>query len=240
MRGWTGPGSLYWARRRLKWKAAAIAWWTYSENTQRQSFFVLVDENLDFPEADSEQVVLSGSIVLKEILHNLPPKDEARVLVLVRSANDSAKDVERYVQRTHGFFPKAPMQEERIREILEPLWNKRFPVNTNACSLRRVGSETSIDLQAEFVGSLKRVDGIINESSANESRSDESLANESWPAIWGVLHQLRGDLIILEPCSNLSAVTSWIESMRGSTMPLDFPGKWPSLRKMIEHEVANI
>jgi hypothetical protein len=34
---------------------------------------------------------------------NLPPEDEARVLVLVRSANDSAKDVERYVEQTHGF-----------------------------------------------------------------------------------------------------------------------------------------
>jgi hypothetical protein len=39
---------------------------------------------------------------------------------------------------------------------------------------------------------------------------------------------------------NLSAITSLIESMRGSTMPTDFPGKWLRLRKMIEHEVANI
>jgi signal transduction histidine kinase len=200
-------------------------------------FFVLVDENLDFLEADSEQVVLSGSAILKEILHNLPPKDEARVLVLVRSANDSAEDVERYVERTHGFFPKAPMQQERIREILEPLWNKRFPPVTenNMCSFHvDGGSETSMDLQAEFNNSLERLDGIINNESS-DSRTD------SWSAIWGVLHQLKGDLIILEPCPNLSVVSSWIESMRGSsTMPNDFPGTWPRLRKMIEHEVANV
>jgi hypothetical protein len=36
----------------------------------KAKFLVLVDENLDFFEADSEQVVLSGSVVLKEILHN--------------------------------------------------------------------------------------------------------------------------------------------------------------------------
>jgi hypothetical protein len=36
----------------------------------------------------------------------MPPEDEARVLVLVRSANDSAKDVERYVERTA--FPQGP------------------------------------------------------------------------------------------------------------------------------------
>jgi signal transduction histidine kinase len=196
----------------------------------KAKFLVLVDENLDFLEADSEQVVLSGSVVLNEILHNLPPEDEARVLVLVRSANDSAKDVERYLERTHGFFPKAPMQQERIREILEPLWNKRFPVTNNKCSLPRVSSETSIDLFAEFVASLERIDGLVNESSANDS----------WSAIWGVLHQLKGDLIILEPCSNLSSISSWIESMRGSTIPTDFPGKWPRLRQMIEHEVTNI
>jgi hypothetical protein len=148
----------------------------------------------------------------------------------VRSANDSAKDVERYIERTHGFFPKAPMQQERIREILEPLWNKRFAVTNNKCSLPRVSSETSIDLLAEFVSSLERVDGLVNENSPTDS----------WCAIWGVLHQLKGDLIILEPCSNLSDITSWIESLRGSTMPTDFPGKWPRLRKMIEHEVANI
>jgi hypothetical protein len=36
---------------------AAISCWTYFVNTQKA--FVLVDENLDFLEADSEQVVLS-------------------------------------------------------------------------------------------------------------------------------------------------------------------------------------
>jgi hypothetical protein len=65
----------------------------------------LVDENLDFREADSEQVFLSGSVVLEEILHNLPPEDEARVLVLVRSANDSAKTLNAYVERRTAFSP---------------------------------------------------------------------------------------------------------------------------------------
>jgi hypothetical protein len=122
------------------------------------------------------------------------------------------------------------MQQERIREILEPHWNKRFPATNDVCSLRRVCSDTSIDILAEFLDSLERVDGLVNESSAPDS----------WSAIWGVLHQLKGDLIILEPCSNLSVITSWIESLRGSTMPTDFAVKWPRLRKMIEHEVANI
>jgi signal transduction histidine kinase len=191
---------------------------------------VLVDENLDFRETDSEQVVLSGSAILKEILHNLPPADEARTLVLVRSANDSAKDVARYVERTHGFFPKDLMQQDRIREILEPLWTKRFPVRKKMGLHRHDDSATSIDLNAEFGDSLERIDSLVNKSTDIDS----------WSAIWGVLHQLKGDLIILEPSSNLNAVTARIESMRGSTMPTDFVGKWPTLRKMIEHEVDNI
>jgi hypothetical protein len=152
----------------------------------------------------------------------------------VRSANESEKDVACYFERTHGFFPKALMQQERIREFLEPLWTKRF-LATQKMSLHRRDesdiTETSIDLQAEFTVSLKRIDSLVSEISSNV---------DSWGAIWGVLHQLKGDMIILEPSSNLKAITSSIESMRGSTMPTDFPCKWPRLRKMIEHEVGKI
>jgi hypothetical protein len=41
-------------------------------------------------------------------------------------------------------FSQGPMQQERIREILEPLWNKRFPV-TKICVAPPIGSETSDD-----------------------------------------------------------------------------------------------
>jgi hypothetical protein len=113
---------------------------------------------------------------------------------------------------------------------LEPLWIKRFPVAQKIGLLRRTDSDTSIDLQAEFAESLERVDSLVNDSSALGS----------WSAIWGVLHQLKGDLIIFEPSSNLNAITSSIESMRSPTIPTDFPVKWPRLRKMIEHEFESI
>jgi hypothetical protein len=194
----------------------------------KAKFLFLVDENLDFREADSEQVVMSGSVVLKEILHNMPREDEARVLVLVRSANDSAKDIARYRERTHGFFPKAPMQRERVREILAPLWTMRFPSTSEISLLCRSDTEMSLNLQEEFAESLGRVDDLINDGSVTDS----------WSAIWGVLHHLKGDLIILEIASNFKAVTSLIESMRNLTMPTDFRVKWAMLRRqMIEHEL---
>jgi hypothetical protein len=89
---------------------------------------ILIDENLDYCNNSSsdEDITLSGSIVMQEILQAMTPDQEQRVLALVRSANDSTTDVQTYIERTHGFFPKAPMQKERVREIICPLWAGKF------------------------------------------------------------------------------------------------------------------
>jgi hypothetical protein len=68
--------------------------------------FVLVDENLDFCECECEPVVLSGSLIMMDILARMTPEEEAQLFVLVRSANDSRDDVALYTSRCHGFFPK--------------------------------------------------------------------------------------------------------------------------------------
>ncbi len=86
----------------------------------------IVDENLDYGEKGDEVVIMSGSRIMKDILTALPPELERRVCALVRSANDSTSDLATYLERTHGFFPKAPMNRERVREILAPLWAERF------------------------------------------------------------------------------------------------------------------
>jgi hypothetical protein len=80
------------------------------------------------------------------------------------------------------------MQQERIREILEPLWNKRFPVKKQCTSAESARKRVLIIRRIRRFP--ERIDGLVN----------ESLATDSWSA-WGVLHQLKGDLIILEPCS---------------------------------------
>ena len=64
---------------------------------------------------------------MKQILDHMPKEHLSRLLVLMRSANDSAVDIALYTKRTHGYFPKAIMQRERTREILAPLWLQRFP-----------------------------------------------------------------------------------------------------------------
>jgi len=87
---------------------------------------VLVDENLDYSHLDMPNFVLSGSLIMRDVLKNLSSDQESRVFSLVRSANDSSEDLALYSERAHGFFPKAPTQRERVLEILAPLWNDRF------------------------------------------------------------------------------------------------------------------
>eukprot|EP00977_Amphora_coffeiformis_P005036 scaffold1064_cov85-Amphora_coffeaeformis.AAC.25 len=106
----------------------------------KAKILVLMDENLDFrvkqqSPGDGEGTtgatstateVLSGSLLASKALSELPPEQEKRLLVLVRSANDAVSDVDLYQSRTHGFFPKAPMRKERILEILCSQWKARF------------------------------------------------------------------------------------------------------------------
>jgi hypothetical protein len=87
---------------------------------------ILVDENLDYGGQGEEVVIMSGSKIMKDILTALSPEDERRVFALIRSANDSTSDLTTYLSRAHGFFPKAPVNQEKVRKILAPLWAERF------------------------------------------------------------------------------------------------------------------
>ena len=88
---------------------------------------ILVDENLDFGKSnESPAHIMSGSLLMQDILSQMTLAEEQRILALVRSANDSAEETEIYCERTHGFFPKGPLQRDRVREIVAPLWADRF------------------------------------------------------------------------------------------------------------------
>ena len=86
-------------------------------------FLIIADENLDMNCSEGR---LSGSICIQKILQQLEEIDEARVLALVRSANDSANEFALYNSRAHGFMVKAPMKAQQVNEILRHFWMKRF------------------------------------------------------------------------------------------------------------------
>ena len=87
-----------------------------------------MDENLDvLNESTQQHECISGSTCVDNIRKRLSPEVERRMFALVRSANGSTRDLEIYHERAHGFLPKAPIRKEKVKEVLAPLWLKRFP-----------------------------------------------------------------------------------------------------------------
>jgi len=190
-------------------------------------FLVLVDENLDFGIRDAKQAVLSGSKVMKEFLVNLPQSMEQRLLVLVRSANDSAEDVLGYLECTHGFFPKAPMQQDRVCEILAPLWADRFHKFDNPDDVDDSHSENSCEdlmTRQELQKILRKIDTILEGTPIKELK---------WSELWSSLHSFKGDIMTMGSSEDIGSIVASITSMRGPTIPLDFEKTWPSVRRAI-------
>ena len=82
---------------------------------------VVVDENLDLPGVTA--TTISGSVALQKALEAVPEL-ESRLLALIRSANDSARDLSVYHERAHGFLSKAPAEPEA--HTLIQAWKRRF------------------------------------------------------------------------------------------------------------------
>jgi len=91
---------------------------------------LIVDENLDV-EWPIEQTI-SGSASVKALRDKLDASQESRLLSLVRSANDSKNEVSKYLERTHGFLHKAPIEPDRT-SILR-MWHSRFGLSRAASS----------------------------------------------------------------------------------------------------------
>jgi len=192
---------------------------------------VIVDENLDFTQRDLTHVILSGSIIMKDILNSLTAQQESRTFALVRSANDSTDDVSMYLERVHAFFPKAPMQRERVREILAPLWADRFLspkgkgeelVCGNEVN-REVPAANEIVLKEELLESVSQVSKLL----------DSDQQKVSWPRLWSALHSLKGDLMVVENSKDLELAIMLIASMKGLNEPPELHSKWTVIRELV-------
>ena len=86
----------------------------------------IVDENL---ELDDASVTISGSHAIARAREKLTRAEEARLLVLIRSANDSAHDVAMYRERAHGFLSKAPSEPDW--KLIKRQYFHRFGVDRN-------------------------------------------------------------------------------------------------------------
>jgi hypothetical protein len=208
-------------------------------------YFVLIaDENLDVVDDSlTTHVTISGSMCIENIRHRLRPDQERRMLALVRSANDSSRDIAIYNSRAHGFLPKAPIQKQRVLEMLAPAWEKRFPPGGWADEDAHVTSsvptlvddtgtdseEDDLELQinmAELRAEVEELDAIC-------SADDDTLA-EKWPLIWERLHALKGDLKSLPDNGRAAAAVETISSLRGSALPINFRGRWIAIHALVK------
>ena len=64
--------------------------------------------------------------------------------------------------------------------------------------------------------------------------------NVPWSRLWGALHGIKGDLMVMDEEYNLQPAIDLIESMRGESLPLDFSTKWDQVHYAITRAIDNM
>lgn len=209
------------------------------ERNPLDKFLVIADENLDVLEGGvALHGTVSGSLCLQKILERLDPVDSDRVLALVRSANDSAKETDVYKSRAHGYLVKAPIDKAGILKSLEPWWFKRFPPHDEGGSKTlSFGSSGSLDIDyydpfVDIRAALEVVDALIS--------APHTSMTSRWRSIQDRLQALKGDLKSTIPRGGpqLNRVIHAIDELRLGPCPDELRPMWISLRKRID-EVLN-
>jgi len=137
----------------------------------------IVDENLELLDAN---VTISGSHCVKRARQRLTPAEEGRLLVLIRSANDSASDVQTYCERAHGFISKAPAEPDW--RVIKRLWFRRFGASRNL-----VVDENDTSASVAEV-SLKAATAELNKV----IRLIDGAADMDWAEMRRWLHRIKG------------------------------------------------
>lgn len=204
----------------------------FLEETMRANkddkFLVIVDENLDILEGGAHQKTVSGSLCVKRLREQMDPADEKRLLALVRSANDSAEDVALYKSRAHGFLPKAPIQKDRVLELIQPWWAERFPSDSLECGplVEEDDHEGFHVSSADLMKSVEVVDALL-------SGADETSLAARWPAIREKIHALKGDIKTMKTNPRVTTILEALEKLRVQSLPDELIERWKLIRSLI-------
>jgi hypothetical protein len=197
-------------------------------------FLVIADENLDVLEGNVIHGSVSGSLCLQNVLERLDDDDASRVLALVRSANDSAKETDLYKTRAHGYLVKAPIDKSGVLKSIQPWWFRRFsaPVlDESLHSTSSCGTTAEIDDYDPFVD-IKSALEVLNALSL----TSRSSLLKRWRSIQDRLLALKGDLKSTMPRGGLelSHIIHKIDAMRAGGCPDSLRDEWQSLQHHIE------
>jgi hypothetical protein len=209
----------------------------FIKNHPADLFLIIADENLELA-GD----FVSGSSCLQHIRCALAPKDEKRILALVRSANDGAADQALYNSKAHGFLPKIPLSAINAKSMISPLWTRRFPHPAQQLesepeytpeSFRMIKRPTIENLRdhtlirsSELMAKMNRIDTII-------STKDFSNSHSQWFILLGKLHQLKGDLLSANLDGRFNESIGLIDGIEGKHAPSDILSRWLQIRTKI-------
>jgi hypothetical protein len=92
-----------------------------------------------------------------------------------------------------------------------------------------IGTDSEEELQID----MAELRAEVEELHAMCSADDSTLA-EKWPLIWERLHALKGDLKSLPNNGRAAAAVESISSLRGSTLPNNFRGRWITIHALVK------
>jgi hypothetical protein len=214
------------------------------ESDPNARFLVIADENLDIVEDSTCHSTISGSLCIERLRSQLRPDDEARVLAVVRSANDSGGDIALYCQRAHGFMEKASIRKESVIELIRPLWIKRFPPDNELHqgdqslppmrkpSVSTLDSETSQPATTTSDDLLQMVEALDRKL----IRAQEDAIKSDWLSIRENLQVLKGDMMtmVTGKSPRVIVVLEALEDLRAASCPpSDVAARWKLIRALI-------
>jgi hypothetical protein len=192
-------------------------------------FVLIVDENLDIVDGGTRHETVSGSISVQKLLSDLDNDAKARVLALIRSANDSDMDIQVYKKRAHGHLRKEPLQKTGNLELIRPWWIERFGSGNNMMM-----DDSSFNNSLEF-----GVADDVRESLGVISALAVVASDARWHSIREKLHGLKGDLKATMPMATIETIVAEMDHlMAHDNVPRDFSNKWLRLESEIEAILA--
>jgi hypothetical protein len=194
-------------------------------------FLFIVDENLDMvPNGGVDVVTVSGSSLIAALRNSLSSDLEQRVLSLVRSANDSASDIELYLSRAHGYLLKQPIKKGHLLQAIKPWWLQYFPGEVQVFTNRdgKLEDEVYGPLPDDIRFVLDQIHSLCN-------IHDIGVLSRRWSAIREKLQSLKGDLKTMGATAPvLDAINEIAALQHHKHLPKNFMDNWYSLRKSIE------
>jgi len=210
----------------------------FMENHVDNYVFLLVDENLDVVDENSNHVTISGSLCVENIRKRLPSQLERRMFALVRSANDSSSDISIYRTRAHGFLPKAPIKRDRISSVLAPLWAGRFPPSEFGETLSFGSRNNEMhSMVAEDVACTPY--DIAQKVAYIESLFQNDVHVSDILMIHDQMHELKGDLLTMNSTVSVTTIVGHVNLILVAQVPETVVENWHYVRDHV-NDVVNL